>query len=128
VAAIPAGFPIGAWKTTITEEDLRAAGVTGEGELGENIGEFTLIMAEDRTWTAAQVTDVPVRWPVFKGTWSPIGADGFSQVTTFPNDFAGDVVNFTWKLVDGSLVMKVVNPPDDILPIITESHPWQPAG
>jgi hypothetical protein len=127
VAAIPAGFPIGAWTTTITEDDLKAADVTHEGELAENTGEFTLTMAEDGTWTTAQVTDAPIRWPVFEGTWVATGPDGFRQVTTFPTDFAGDVVDFTWKLEAGSLILKVVNPPDHILPIVMESHPWQPA-
>ena len=53
---------------------------------------------------------------------------GSASSPTFPTDFAGDVVNFTWKIEDGSLILKVVNPPDHILPIIMESHPWQPAG
>jgi hypothetical protein len=127
-AGIPAGFPLGAWTTTITEDDLRAAGVTDAGELNENTGEFTLTMSEDGTWTTAQVTDAPVRWPVFEGTWTATGPGGFSQVTTFPTDFSGDVVDFTWKIDDGSLILKVVTPPDHILPIIMESHPWHPVG
>jgi hypothetical protein len=128
VAAIPDGFPLGAWTTTITVDDLKAAGVTNEGELNENSGVFTLTMAEDGTWTTAQVTDAPIRWPVFEGSWTATGPDGFSQVTTFPTDFAGDVVDFTWKIEDGALILKVVTPPDHILPIIMETHPWQPAG
>lgn len=127
-AVVPVGFPLGAWKATISEDDLRAGGVTKEGELGENTGEFTMTLDEDGTWTTAQVTDAPTRWPVFEGTWTATGPDGFSQLTTFPTDFAGDVVNFTWKIEDGSLILKVVNPPDHILPIIMESHPWQPVG
>ena len=127
-AAVPDAFPLGAWKTTITEDDLKAGGVTHEGELVENVGEFTLTMGEDGTWTTAQVTDAPIRWPVFEGTWTATGPDGFSQLTTFPTDFAGDLVDFTWKIEDGSLILKVVNPPDHILPIIMESHPWQPAN
>jgi CheY-like chemotaxis protein len=127
-AAIPADFPFGSWTTTITEDDLRAGGLTGEGLQAENAGVFTLTMAEDGTWTTAQVSDVPLRWPVFKGTWTATGPDGFSQLTTFPTDFAGDVVDFTWKIVNGSLILKVVTPPDPVLPVVMESHPWQPAG
>jgi hypothetical protein len=127
-AALPVDFPIGSWTTTLTEADLRAGGVTGEGEIAENAGTFTLTMAADGTWTAAQVTSVPVRWPVFKGTWTATGPDGFTQVTTFPQDYAGDSVDFTWRIENGSLVLKVVNPPDPILPVVMESHPWQPAG
>ena len=126
--AIPSGFPIGSWTTTIDEADLRAGGVTSEGLLAENAGTTTLTISDDGTWSTTQVTDVPVKWPVFKGTWSMNGADGFTQVTTFPPDFAGDSVDFTWKIENGSLVLDVVNPPDPILPILMESHPWQPAG
>jgi hypothetical protein len=127
-ATVPVGFPIGSWTTTITEADLRAGGVTGEGELGENAGDITLVMSEDGTWSTTQVSELPLRWPVFQGTWTPKGPDGFTQTTTFPADFAGDVVDFTWKVEDGGLILKVVNPPDPILPILMESHPWQPAG
>ena len=127
-AAIPAEFPFGSWTTTITQDDLRAGGLSGDGLTGENMGEFTLTMAEDGTWTTVQVSEVPLRWPVFEGTWTATGPDGFSQLTTFPSDFAGDVVDFTWKIEDGSLILKVVNPPDPVLPVVMESHPWQPAG
>jgi hypothetical protein len=127
-AVVPADFPFGSWTSTITEDDLRAGGLTGEGLQGENAGVFTLTMAEDGTWTTAQVSDVPLRWPVFEGTWTTTGPDGFSQLTTFPSDFAGDVVDFTWKIEDGSLILKVVNPPDPVLPVVMESHPWRPAS
>jgi hypothetical protein len=127
-AAIPADFPLGSWTTTITEDDLRAGGLTGDGLTAENSGEFTMTMAEDGTWSTAQVSDVELRWPVFEGTWTATGPDGFSQLTTFPTDFAGDLVDFTWKIENGALVLKVVNPPDPVLPVIMESHPWQPAG
>lgn len=127
-AAIPEGFPIGAWTTTLTEADLRAGGITQEGELTENTGVFTMTLAADGTWTAAQETDAPVRWPVFRGTWTATGPDSFNQLTEFPADFAGDSVDFTWRIEDGGLLLKVVNPPDRVLPVIMETHPWTPAG
>lgn len=126
-AAVPADFPIGSWTTTLTEADLRAGGITGEGELGENSGVFTLTLGEDGTWTTAQEADIEVRWPVFRGTWTATGPNSFRQVTEFPADFAGDVVDFTWALEDGSLLIAVVNPPDPVLPVIMETHPWTPA-
>lgn len=126
-AEVPAGFPIGTWTTTITEDDLVAAGVRG-GEIGENAGVFTTTLAEDGTWTTAQESDVTLRWPVFRGTWTVTGPDTFSQRTDFPSDFAGDVVTFRWEIVDGNLVLDVLDPPDHILPIVTETHPWTPAG
>lgn len=125
---LPSGFPLGSWSTVITAADLQAGGVTGEGEIGENTGTFTMTMSPDGTWTASQISETPLLRPVFKGTWTVSGPDGFTQVTTFPQDYAGDAVDFTWKLEGGSLLLKLVNPPDPILPIITEAHPWQPAG
>ena len=124
---IPAAI-VGSWTTTITEADLRAGGVTGEGELAENTGVFTMTFGADGTWSASQVAAVPRRWPVYKGTLVALGPDSFRQVTTFPADYAGDSVDFTWSIKDGALVMHVLNPPDKILPIITETHPWQRKG
>ena len=121
--AIPADI-VGSWTTTITRDDLAAAGVTG-GEVDENAGVFTMTLGADGTWSTSQVSDVPVRWPVFKGTLEATGPQSFRQTTTFPSDFAGDVVDFTWSMKDGALLIKVVNPPDPILPIVTETHPWQ---
>jgi hypothetical protein len=125
---LPDGFPIGSWTTTLTEADLRAGGITSEGELGENAGVFTTTFAADGTWTSTQDTDAAVKWPVFRGAWTATGADSFSQRTDFPADFAGDVVDFTWKVEGGDLLLEVVNPPDPILPIVVETHPWKPAS
>ena len=124
-ASVPAGFPIGTWTTTITDDDLRAGGLTDAAALSENAGSFTLEMAADGTWTTTQVSDVALKWPVFRGTWTVSGPDKFSQTTDFPADFAGDVVDFTWRIEDGKLVLRLPNPPDPILPIIMESHPWE---
>jgi hypothetical protein len=125
--SLPADFPAGSWTTTITEADLRAAGMTATGELAENTGSFTMTLDPNGTWTTTQRTDTPIRWPVFRGTWEATGPSTFRQRTDFPTDFAGDVVDFTWQLVDGELVLKVPSPPDAILPLIVETHPWQKA-
>ena len=127
---LPADFPIGVLDDRRSPRPTcRPAASPAKGELGENSGDLHPDdVADDGTWTTAQVADVPLHWPVFKGTWTATGPDGFRQVTTFPQDFAGDVVDFTWKIENGALKLKVVNPPDPILPIIMESHPWQPAG
>jgi hypothetical protein len=125
---LPEGFPLGSWVTTITEADLRAAGLTAPGELTENAGTFTMSLGADGAWTVSQVADVPIRWPVFRGTYTATGTDGFRQVTEFPADFAGDVVDYGWRMEDGALRLQVRTPPDQILPIIMETHPWAPAG
>jgi hypothetical protein len=123
----PEGFPLGAWTTTITEADLRAGGVTGAGELRENSGTFTMTLADNGIWTVTQKANVPIRWPVFRGTYSVTGPKSFRQQTDFPPDYTGDVVDFEWRIENGDLVLEVPNPPDRLLPIVMETHPWQPA-
>jgi len=124
---LPDGFPIGSWTTTLTRADLLAGGLTDEGALIENAGVFTTTFAADGTWTTTQDTEVTVKWPVFRGTWTATGADTFSQRTTFPGDFAGDVVDFKWEVEGGDLLLDVLNPPDPTMPIVVETHPWKPA-
>ncbi|HEX5014136.1 MAG TPA: hypothetical protein VFV72_08240 [Candidatus Limnocylindrales bacterium] len=124
-AAIPSEI-VGAWTATITADDLRSAGLTDEAASAENTGVFTLTLGADGTWSTSQQSQVPVKWPVFRGTMEATGPNGFRQTTTFPADFAGDVVDFTWSIEDGALLIKVVNPPDPVLPVVMETHPWQP--
>lgn len=132
--ALPAGFPIGSWTTTITADDLAAVsdeslaavGMSRDDMVKENSGTFTTTFAADGTWSTVQDTDVPVKWPVFRGTYTPTGDAAFDQVTTFPPDFAGDVVRFTWRTEDGRLHLAVEDAPDPILPVLTEAHPWSP--
>ncbi len=125
-ASLPPGFPIGSWATTITPDDLRAAGLTEAAAIDENAGKFTLEMSDDGTWTTTQVTEVPVKWPIFRGTWVATGRDTFRQTTSFPADFADDVVDFTWRVDGGNLHLELPDPPDPVLPVIMESHPWTP--
>jgi hypothetical protein len=133
--ALPSGFPIGTWRTTITAEDLAAVSddalaglsMTRDNLINENVGVFTTTIAADGTWSTVQDTDRDVKWPVFRGTYTPVGADAFDQVTTFPPDFAGDTVRFTWRTEDGRLILAVPEPPDPVLPVLTEAHPWSPA-
>jgi hypothetical protein len=134
--ALPAGFPVGTWTTTITAEDLDAVGddvlanigMSRKNLVSENAGTFTTTFGADGTWSTVQDTDQTVKWPVFRGTFTPVGDDAFDQATSFPPDFAGDVVRFTWRTADGKLHLTVPDPPDPILPVITESHPWSPGG
>jgi hypothetical protein len=126
---IPRDFPLGSWTTTITADDLRAGGITDPGWLEENAGQFIMTMAADGTWTMAQVTTAAVRTPVFRGTFEATGPNTFRQRTEFPPDFVGDVVDFSWSRDDeGALVLDVLTPPDEVVPIIVETHPWTPAG
>jgi hypothetical protein len=132
--ALPSGFPVGTWTTTITAEDLAAVsdeslatiGMSRDNLVKENAGVFTTTLGADGTWSTVQDTDAQVRWPVFRGTFTPVGADAFDQVTTFPPDLAGDVVRFTWRAEGGQLHLTVPDPPDPVLGVITEAHPWSP--
>jgi len=125
-AAVPDGFPIGTWVVTITEADLRAAGITEPAGIRENSGTFTRTYAADGTWTVVQSSSEPVAMPVFRGTWRASGPNELEETTTFPPEYAGDAVRFTWAREGANLVLRVVNPPDPILPVVTEAHPWAP--
>jgi hypothetical protein len=134
--ALPSGFPVGTWTTTITADDLAAVsdeslatiGMSRDNLVKENTGVFTTTLAADGTWSTVQDTDAQVKWPVFRGTYTPVGDDAFDQVTTFPPDFAGDVVRFTWRAEGGKLHLTVPDPPDPVLRALTEAHPWSPVG
>lgn len=123
---IPADFPLGSWTSIITKDDLRAGGVTEAGLLQENAGTFTQTFNSDGTWIGAQVSTEVVNLPVFRGTFRVTGDHRFEQTTTFPPEYAVEVVGFTWQLVNGALIMGVPNPPDPMLKVVTEAHPWQP--
>ena len=125
-ASVPPGFPIGSWVTTITEADLRAGGITEAAGIRENAGTFTRTYAPDGTWTLVQSATDAVAMPVFRGTWRATGANGIEETTTFPPEYAGDVVRFTWAREGANLRLDVLDPPDPILPIHTEAHPWTP--
>jgi hypothetical protein len=125
---LPADFPLGAWTSTITEADLEAAGISDPNVLQENAGTFTTTFAADGTWSTVMDTTEPIRWPVFRGTFTPIADGEMEQITTFPPEYAGDVVRFTWRMDGDDLVLGVPEPPDPILPIVVETHPWEPAG
>ena len=123
---LPAGFPLGTWTVTMTEQDLRDAGITEPGLLAENTGLFTRTYAADGSWTIAQQTTQPIRWPVFRGTFRATGPNEIEETTVFPTEYAGDVVKITWQREGSAIRLKVLNPPDPILPILTETRAWQP--
>lgn len=125
-ASLPPGFPIGSWSTTITEADLRAGGITEAPAIRENAGTFVRTYAPDGTWTIVQTSTEQLAMPVFRGTWRATGPNEIEETTTFPPEYAGDVVRFTWAREGPNLVLRVPNPPDPFLPIHTESHPWTP--
>jgi hypothetical protein len=109
---------------TLTEADLRGAGFTDAGLIGENTGTFTFTLVQDETWTMAQSTDRPIRWPVFRGTWTVPGPGSIEMRTEFPQDYAGEVVTVRWTVGTEGLRLEVMSPPDPLIKAQLETHPW----
>ena len=122
----PAGHPlIGAWTTTITRDDLQAGGVTEEGLLIENSGIFTWVLEADGTWRQVQVglDGAPRMTPVFSGYYTLDGAD-LVMVTEFPEQYRDDGLRYTVEVAGDTATFKLLNPPDPMLTVIVERHPW----
>jgi hypothetical protein len=126
-AGVGAG-PVGAWQVTITEDDFAAAGLNNPGANVENSGTFTWTVLADGTFTETQQSDHPVKWPVFKGTWTQTAPGEVGLRTTFPADFAGEYIVLGWERQGSALRLRLIDPPDDpVLKVHFESHPWLPA-
>ena len=119
--------PLGSWTVTITAEDFRQAGLTNEGGTDENSGTFTFTVNSDGTYTEAQEADQPVRWPVFRGTWTETLPGTLELRTTFPPDFVGEVVVIGWARDGDDLRLRLVSPNEPFLKVHFETHPWSPA-
>jgi hypothetical protein len=119
--------PIGAWQVVITEDDFRAAGLTDAGMIAESAGTFTWTILADGTYTETQQSDQPIRWPVFKGTWSETEAGKIRLRTTFPSDFVGESIDLGWEREGGELRLTLIAPQDPVMRVHFESHPWLPA-
>ncbi len=116
---------VGTWVSTITRDDLRAAGITAEGLLDENSGRFTWSFLPDGTWTQRQdaLDDTAINAPVFEGTYELDGGQ-FIQRTTFPEEYLGDRLVFSWRIDGDELQLELLNPDDEIVPVVMEAHPW----
>jgi hypothetical protein len=122
----PAGFPLlGTWTTTITRDDLQAAGLTEEGILKENAGTFTWAFEADGTWRQVMVSldGSPVMNPVFNGYYTVEG-DVLTAVTEFPEIYRDEGLHYTFELDGDAVTFDNSNPPDPIWPVIIETHPW----
>ena len=122
-----AGAPIGSWTSTLTGADLQAAGFSEPGAISENAGTFTLTFGPDGTWTLAQVTDHPVRWPVFRGPFATTGPGTLEMTTAFPEAYAGEVVAVEWTMEGGGLRLHLISPDDPLIRAQLETHVWAPA-
>ena len=125
-----AGHPlIGSWTTTVTRADIAAGGATDAATQNENAGRFTWTFAPDGTWTSVQesLDGAPVMNPVFRGTFV-VDAATLIATTTFPAQYADTGLHYTWSIDGDALRLDVLDPPDPIMPLIVETHPWQRAG
>ncbi len=120
---------VGAWATTITKADLEAAGITDPGAQNENSGRFVFTFGPDGTWTQVQesLDGSPVMNPVFRGTYTVDGSS-FVATTTFPAEYADAGLHFTWAMAGADLQLDLLDPPDELLPVIMETHPWTRTG
>jgi len=64
--AVPPKVPIGVFKTTITDADLKAGGVT---DISENHGTYTLKLLRKGRWTMHQVARNSLQEPDHAGTY-----------------------------------------------------------
>jgi hypothetical protein len=122
----PADFPlIGTWTTTITRDDLRAAGVTAEGLLNENSGFFTWALEADGTWRLVMVSLVgaPVMNPVFSGYYTVAG-DVLVAVTEFPDIYRDEGLQYAFELDGDAVTFDNPDAPDVMWRVIIEAHPW----
>jgi hypothetical protein len=122
--SLPADFPVGSWTSHLTETDLRAAGYTDSATIDENVGDSTLTLGADGSWTIAVESNRPMRWPVFRGTYAITGPKAFRMLTTFPPDLAGEVVDLEWAHEPDGLQLRAIDPYDPIIHVQFETHPW----
>jgi len=112
----PPKVPIGVFKTTITDADLRAGGVT---DISENHGTYTLKLLPKGRWTFHQVARNSLQNPDHAGTYST-GKNGVTFTDT------GFDVAFTARLsFDGKrLRFRILRADLPELRVIFGAHPW----
>ena len=121
-----AALPLhGTWTTSITKDDLAAKGVSDPGLQNENSGRFQWTFAPDGTWTSVQqsLDGSPINGPVFQGTYVVAG-DQLVSTTTFPEQYRDAGLHYTWAIDGANLVLDILDPPDPMLPVVVEAHPW----
>jgi hypothetical protein len=129
-SAIPADLPLlGTWTVEVTKGDLEAGGVADPGTRNENSGRFTWTFNPDGTWTEVQesLDGSPIINPVFRGEFRVSGST-LTATTTFPEQYRDDGLEYAWTVDGDDLRLDILNPPDPVLPLVVETHPWKRAG
>ncbi len=108
--------PSGVFRTTITDADLKAGGVS---DLAENHGTYTLKLLPKRRWTIHQTAPNALQNPDHTGTYA-VTKDGIHFEDT------GFGVGFTARLsFDGKhLKFKIAKADIPELRVIFGAHPW----
>ncbi|MEO8274045.1 MAG: hypothetical protein ABI620_08255, partial [Chloroflexota bacterium] len=116
---------IGSWITSVTKDDLATGGVTDPAARNENSGRFTWTFGADRTWTTVQesLDGSPINNPIFRGTWT-VDAGTFVMTTEFPAEYKDSGLHYTWTIDGNALTLDLLEPPDPLLPLVVETHPW----
>ena len=125
-----AGHPLlGTWTVDVTRADFAAAGVTDPGAQDENSGRFLWTFAPDGTWTQVQqsLDGAPINNPVFRGTYV-IDGDQLIATTQFPELFRDDGLHYTFVVTGDTARFDLLDPPDQTLPVIVETRPWNRSG
>jgi hypothetical protein len=128
--AIPGGHPlVGTWTVDVTRADLAAGGIADPGTQNENSGRFTWTFAPDGTWTSIQqsLDGAPINSPVFRGTYV-VDGNTLIATTAFPEQYADEGLHYSWAVTGDEVRFDLLDPPDPVLPIIVETHPWRRGG
>jgi hypothetical protein len=124
-AATHTKFPVGVFRATIADADLRAAHATND--IPENHGRFTLTIRANGRWRLVQKAPNPLLDPVFAGTYTVKGSI-IDFRTVAPAEFAGDDV-VGWRF-DGKylhLHLKSKSPYPETA-VLYDAHPWRRIG
>ena len=124
------GHPlVGTWTTSVTKADIAAGGITDPAAQNENSGQFSWTFGADGSWTAVQqsLDGSPITNPVFRGTYT-VDGDKLVMATEFPTDYRDNGLHYTWSIAGDAATFDVLDPPDSLLPLVVESHPWTRAS
>jgi hypothetical protein len=61
--------------------------------------------------------------PAFSGYYT-VDDDVMVAVTEFPEQYRDDGLRYEFEVSGDMATFDVLNPPDPMLPVIVESHPW----
>ena len=113
----------------MTRADLAAGGIADSATQNENSGRFSWTFAPDGTWTSIQqsLEGAPINSPVFRGTYVVDGETLIAK-TTFPEQYADEGLHYTFAVTGDEVRFDLLDPPDPLLPIIVETHPWRRGG